>query len=262
MKKLILFILLVSSQACSIFDVKDEQNHTIVARNFDWDTTGAFLWAKSSEDKKYGYFFITSQKDETSPFEGINEKGLFVAISAVPTSKTSFEFKRPKKSLELITEVLQHSSNIAEAIKVMDKFMPIFGTFMGKPMVHFKIVQKDGKSVLVEYFDKKLNIIKNAKIMTNHYIGKPSLGSENKTSFKRYDYINQRLKKDKTISIKQSFNILEKVSQKNTLWSNVYDLNSLTLYMKYQNDEIVKIDIKKFIEKSKDLELYSIDKFL
>ncbi len=262
MKKFLLFILFVSSQACSIFDVKDEQNHTIVARNFDWDTKGAFLWVKAREDKKYGYFFITSSKDETSPFEGVNEKGLFIGISAVPISKTAFEFKRPKKSLELITEVLQNAENIDETIKVMDKFMPIFGTFMGKPMVHFKIVQKDGTSVLVEYFDKKLNIIKDAKIMTNHYLGKPSLGSDSKTSFKRYDIIKKELESNKNISRIQSFKILKKVSQKNTLWANVYDLSTLTLYMKYQKAKIIKINIKKLIEKSKDLEVYSIDKFL
>ncbi len=258
MKKLLAFLIFaINIYACSIFDAHDSKGHTLVGRNFDWDSKSAYVWAKKGGDS-FGYFFITSQNDERSPYEGVNEKGLFIAISAVPDSKTAFSFKRPKKSLELIKEVLQNASNIEEAIEIMDNFMPIFGIFMGKPMVHFKIVQKDGKSVLVEYFDKKTNIIKNAKIMTNHYVGKPSLGSDSKSSFTRYNLLFKSLKDDETISIEQGFNLLSKVSQDYTLWSNVYDLNTLVLYMKYRG-KIIKIDIKKLIEQNAELKSFDVN---
>ncbi len=259
MRKIIFFTLMaISLHACTIFDTKNELNHTVVARNFDWDGKSAYLWAKKGDGKDYGYFFITYKNDKTSAVEGVNEKGLFIAISAVPTSKTAFRFKRPKKSLELVTEVLKSAKNIDEAIKVMDKFMPIFGTFMGNPMVHFKIVSNDGKSVLVEYFDKKTNIIKNAKIMTNHYIGKPSLGSENNTSFKRYNHVKNSLKNFEPMRDEKIFKILKEVSQKNTIYSSVYDLNNLTLKMKHNNKNM-ELDIKKVIDKNNALKGYNID---
>ncbi len=252
MNKILLFILIVlNTHACTIFSTKNENNHTIVARNFDWDSKSAYLWAVKDEGK-YGYMFITYKDDKTSAVEGVNEKGLFIGISAVPTSKTTFEFKRPKKSLELIIEVLQNAKNVHEAINIMDKFMPIFGTFLGNPMVHFKIVQKNGKSVLVEYFDKKRHIIKNASVMTNHYIGKPSLGSENNTSFSRYNTVKNEISND--ISIKKAFKILKQTSQKNTMYSNVYDLQNLTLLMKHSG-KTVEIDIIKFIKNYNKLKI-------
>jgi penicillin V acylase-like amidase (Ntn superfamily) len=140
-----LLLILINSflylDACIIFS-QTNQNSTLVGRNFDWDKSGAYFWFIPKNNQEYAIFFITQEKDETLPFEGINEKGLFIAISAVPTIKTPFELKRPKKSLEMISAVLKNTSNIDEAIKEFKKYMLIFGTFMGNPMDILKLYNK------------------------------------------------------------------------------------------------------------------------
>jgi penicillin V acylase-like amidase (Ntn superfamily) len=245
--KILLFIFVNSFlylEACTIFN-QTNKNNTMVGRNFDWNKKGAYFWFIPKNNKNYAMFFITQEKDETSPYEGINEKGLFIAVAAVPTTKTPFEFKRPKKSLEMITTVLKNASNIEESIKEFKKYMLIFGTFMGNPMVHFKIVQKDGKSIIIEYYDNAMNIIDdNANIMTNHYIGKPKFKSNSKSSFLRYNQVKNELLNNTYIDKNKAFNILKLISQKNTVWSNVYDLINLKLYSKL-GDNIVTINLKK-----------------
>lgn len=257
-KSKILFFILISSflylDACTIFS-HTNKNNTIVGRNFDWDKNGAYFWFIPKNDKNHAIFFITQSKDKTSPYEGINEKGLFIAISAVPTSKTPIEFKRPKKSLEMITAVLKSSSNIDEAINEFKKYMLIFGIFMGNPMVHFKLVQQDGKSIIIEYYENKMNIIQNdTNIMTNHYIGKPKLGSDSKSSFIRYDKVKNEFFKNKFIDKNKALRILKLVSQKNTVWSNVYDLTNLKLYVKLKNNTIL-VDLKKEFDNLKKIKI-------
>jgi penicillin V acylase-like amidase (Ntn superfamily) len=249
-------------QACTIFSTIDENNNSLVARNFDWNQNGMKFWFKPKTQTEYSIFFITQSNDETSPYEGVNEKGLFVAIAAVPTSDTPIRFKRPIKSLKLITEILKYSSNIDEAIKLFDIYLPIFGTFMGYPMVHFKIVQQDGQSVLIEYYDNKMHIInKNSNIMTNHYIGKPELGSDSNSSFNRYSTVKKQINNFPHINSTNNYKILKKVSQSNTVWSNVYNLTNLTVMIKYKNKKPFTINIKKELKSLKTQKVLSLNNF-
>jgi hypothetical protein len=89
-----------------------------------------------------------------------------------------------------------------------------------------------------------MNIIKdNTDIMTNHYIGKPKLGSDSKSSFIRYNKVKKEFL-DNNLDKNKVFNILKLVSQKNTAWSNVYDLINLKLYSKL-GDNNITVNFKK-----------------
>ena len=114
---------------------------------------------------------LFSSDDIDMSYDGMNDKGLFVAVSAVPNIETTVNILKPiRKSLEFVKIILQKTSNIDDALKIFDKYSIAFGQFLGNPLVHFKIVEKNGK----------------AKIMTNHYLSDSSIKPHSKTSFKRF----------------------------------------------------------------------------
>ena len=56
---------------------------------------------------------------ETMPYEGVNNRGLFIGIAAVPDTKTPLSlFKPMRKSLELVEIILQKAANVDDAIKL------------------------------------------------------------------------------------------------------------------------------------------------
>ena len=231
MKK-ILILTSISSivWGCSIFDNCD----SLVGRTFDYTSTKTpqvtfFPQTKNS----YSYASFNLQNPQM-PYDGINDKGLFIAISAVPNTKTSTNFIKPiRKSLEMVNEVLKNAKNIDEAIKVFDKYSIVFGQFLGNPLIHYKIVQKDGKSAIIEFVDNKRVIIRGKKstIMTNHYSSNTNIKPTSKTTFKRFDIIKNNKHKNKNDMSKT----LKKVKQSDTMYSNIYDLKSQTVTTKYKN---------------------------
>jgi len=73
--------------------------------------------------------------------------------------------------------------------------------------------------------------------MTNHFISKPELGSDSKTSFERYKIAKENL--NNVNSVEDAYDLLSKVSQKTTVWSSVYNLNEQKIYLRYKNSPII-----------------------
>lgn len=229
--------------ACTIFDTKNENSEVLVGRNFDWDAIHGQINFIPPQHTEYGMVLI-SLDNAHMPYEGMNTQGLFIAIAAVPSAKTKINILKPiRKSLEMIEEVLKKSSNIDEAIVQFEKYSIAFGEFLGNPLIHFKIVQKDGKSVVIEFIDNKMVTIEdNVKIMTNHYLSNKTIKSENHSSNTRYETIYQHIEQFHTID--DVFKILNNTRQNNTIWSSVYNLTTQEIYLKYKNDEIIKFNLK------------------
>jgi len=99
-----LFIFLFMSYnlfACSIFHIKNN-NTILVGRNFDYKQDNLHINYIHATKNSFARISI-SQQDSSMPYEGINSKGLFVAISAVPHTKTNILFFKPiVKSLEMV----------------------------------------------------------------------------------------------------------------------------------------------------------------
>ena len=229
--------------ACTIFDTKNNKNEILVGRNFDWSKDNGQINFISSNKNSNG-MLIVSLDNPNMPYEGMNDKGLFIAISAVPNTETTINILKPiRKSLEMIKVVLEKSSSINDAIKQFKKYSIAFGKFLGNPLIHFKIVQKDGQSIIIEYVNNKMVIIENnSKIMTNHYISNLKIKSDSKTSHQRYEVISNY--QNNINSVKNTFEALEKVKQRDTVWSNVYNLTNQEIYIKYKNNKIVKFNLK------------------
>ena len=231
--------------ACTIFNVVENNGKVLVGRNFDSDKEGGRIWFIPSNGKYHGMAII-EQLGVNMPYEGINDKGLFVGIAAVPNAHTPFcIFKPIRKSLELVKIILSKAEAVDEALELFHKYTVVFGVFLGYPVIHYMIVDKEGDSAIVEFLDNKIVIIKNkptSHIMTNHFVSNPEAGSENKSSFKRYNVVKENL--GKIHSIEEVQLLLQKVHQKTTIWSNSYDLKNQVLYISYKGLPPVVFSLK------------------
>ncbi len=259
MKKRILIIIFITIPllSCSIFDTKGLDGTTLVGRNFDYSKGNARVSFIPSNQNSYGVILF-SFENFNMPYEGMNDKGLFVAISAVPYSKTTINILKPiRKSLEFVKIILQKSQSIDEVIKEFDKYSIVFGEFLGNPLIHFKIVDRFGKTVIVEFINNKMVILKNkkAKIMTNHYLSDSSIKPNNKTSYQRFNDIKNRSYTD----VESLFKELNRVKQDDTLWSNVYDLTNQIVYVKYLDRDIVRFNLKDELYKSNRAFYYNLE---
>jgi len=195
---------------------------------------------------------IYEQEGKDMPYEGVNEKGLFVGIAAVPDTDTPFSlFKSMTTSLGMVKRALERASNVNEAIKLFQEHTLIFGTLLGNPVVHFKLVDRENNSAIIEYVNGEMVVIKDpieCQIMTNHFISLENSAQLSKTSFKRYESLRDELRKNfySHIDVAQSLarvaNDYETIGFY-TVWSNVYDLTNLLIWTKYKNQEYKKTDI-------------------
>jgi len=246
MKAIIIILLLIQNTllACTIFDTKNSKNEVLVGRNFDWSKSNGQINFIPSDKNRYGVVLL-SLDNPNMPYEGMNNKGLFVAISAVPNSETTINILKPiRKSLEMVKVILQKASTIDKAIEQFDKYSIAFGQFLGNPLIHFKIVQKDGDSAVIEFIHNKRVIIrgKKSRVLTNHYLSDLSIKADSKTTLKRYNIVTKNL--NGSGSIQKVFKILEKSRQKSTVWSTVYNLTKQELYLNYKNSDTVKFNLK------------------
>lgn len=245
---ILLLVFLHSAElfACTIFHANDKNGGVLIGRNFDWESSGGKVWFIPGNEKKNG-ITIFEQNGVNVPYEGINNKGLFVGIAAAPITDTPFLMLKPiRKSLEMVRVVLEQASNIDEAIEVFYKYDVAFGKFLGNPQIHYKVVDASGHFATVDFIDKEIKIIRDVevcRVMTNHYTSNHNLGKAGKTSFERYNTASNALKKSHH-SIQSVQKILKAVSQDNTVWSNVYDIENQKIYMSYKGSKSFVIDLK------------------
>lgn len=243
----VLIILWMPQQvlACTIFHVTNKNGEVLVGRNFDSETDGGRVWFIPGCEKNNG-IAIFEQLGIDMPYEGINDKGLFIGIAAVPNTATVFSlFKPMRKSLEMVKIVLEQAGTVDEALEIFTNYTVIFGTFLGHPVIHYKIVDKNGNSAVLEYVENEMRIIKgiNSQIITNHYLTSPNIGPVNKTSFERYNAVKDNLK-DQDYSITDVQGLLKIANQKTTIWSNVYNLNTQQIRLTYKNSITRDFDLK------------------
>jgi penicillin V acylase-like amidase (Ntn superfamily) len=240
-----LFLILHSVElfACTVFHVLDQKANVLVGRNLDWETKGGKVWFIPETEGKNS-IAIFEQYGINMPYEGINNKGLFIGQAAVPNTPTPVSiFKPMRKSLEMIRIVLEQADTVDNALKIFPKYTVVFGKFLGHPQIHYKIVDANGNSAIVEYINNEIKVIKDSQVMTNHYISNQSIATESKTSFERYKTANHELKKPQN-TISDIQDILHKVSQNSTVWSNVYDLSNQKIYVTYTGSETIILDLK------------------
>ena len=220
---------------CSVFAFKNDDS-TIVGRNYDM----LFDFKKFTESSliapKDRYSYISQSDVFIGRSDGINEKGLSVAMSFVNGTEIqtgiSFHF--------IVRKVLEDCENTHQAVELIQKANVSTAN-------NFLIADKNGEIVVVESAPQKSMVRRPKKderfvYITNQFISDEMKaydggGVEWSKSLERYKGLNERLSSLKKIDLDKAKEILSdtcvcldlKKEKFGTIWSIVANLNDLKI---------------------------------
>jgi hypothetical protein len=243
----------VTGAGCTVFVTQNEKGETLFGRNFDFSyapslqlfTTPAngyasvstvnLTFAGYSEDNLPNGLSFSSFLTLAAPylpFDGLNEKGVAIALLAVPEAELeNDEEKITLNTTTAIRLVLDKAANIDEAVALLRQYNIYFS---GGIDCHFLIADASGKSVLVEYYDGQLQTTtteENYQIASNFIAYNGVNIGEGFDEFERYDKVKAAIEINDSLSEAQAKKLLAEVGVRdgNTdklQWSVLYNLTT------------------------------------
>jgi hypothetical protein len=252
--------------ACSLFAAMGDVDHAfgkLYGRNFDWEYSPALLLFTDPPDSyasvsmvDIAYFGFEGTKAGTItdlplserrallytplwPFDGMNEHGLTIGIAAVPPGDMRRDpNKETLGSLEVIREMLDHASNVDEALAILQSYNI---DFEGGPPLHYLMADSSGRSLLVEFYQGEMVVIPNETLwhQATNFL-RASVDESAEGECWRYDKISQRLTETEgQLTAQDAMDLLADVSQGVTQWSVVYEMSTgdvnVVMGQKYDN---------------------------
>jgi len=236
--------------ACSGFYIK-RGDIILAGNNEDFINPKTKMWIVPGENGNYGKIFFGF--DDYYPQGGINEKGLFFDGFGAEQKKVLKSLGKPKYEKvydNFQNEILSTCANIDDVIAFLNKYNL---DFLENGMFFFG--DSKGESVIIEgdsFIRKKGDF----QIVTNF-----RQSQTKNITCERYNTIYQMLNKSKNINVDKCKDILDAVhseGETSTLYSQVYDIKNLIVYIYNFHDftNCVKIDLKK--ELKKGLQYYDL----
>jgi len=240
--------------ACSLFAALGNSQSRLYGRNFDWHYSPATLLFS---DPPEGYasvsmvdiaYLFPNAKTARSleelplkerialldtwqmPFDGMNEYGLAVGMSAVSDSMTPNDpAKATMDSLQVMRQVLDRARTVDEAVEILGSYNI---DWIGGPQVHYLVADEDGGAALIEYYEREMVVFQNEQLWlqaTNF-----TVAAQNGSPLgvcPRYDRIHARLSQTNgSLTPVEALDLLEQVASSDkafgTQWSVVYDLSA------------------------------------
>jgi hypothetical protein len=202
----------VTGVGCTAFTAANEKGERLLCRNFDFRYTpslqlftrpdGGYASVSTVNLSYAGYtakrlpepgrlssFLVLAAP--FLPFDGVNEKGVAMALLAVPQVQPPHdEGKVTLNTTTAIRLVLDKAANVDEAIALLSKYNIYFS---GGVDCHYLIADASGKSAIVEYWEGKLQVVRPAgpyQVASNFVAYK---GLDIGDGFERYDKANASL---------------------------------------------------------------------
>jgi len=225
---------------CTIF-AKKTTSGILVGRNFDWLQKGGTLHYIPPQ-RLYGSptkgLFLMEQMGIDQPYEGVNETGLFIgcAITPIdlnpPPSDHDSDKALTMNELGAIRFVLERATTTQEAVEIMET-INLKNSYLDYFLrLHFLIADSDGNLAFYQSGDKTLfKSIENGlgEAITNF----PK--SMNIGNCWRYNMVYESF--DEVKGMETALKLLEQVKQDDyTIWSAVFNLNSLEVWLNIEND--------------------------
>src|SRR5262245_34515096 len=156
------------------------------------------------------------------PFDGMNEKGLAVAMAAVPAARTPAQPDRTTGSLGVMRLVLDHAATVPEALKI---FRATAIDFSGGPPLHYLVADASGAGAVIEYVDGRVHVFERGSTpyiaMTNFTLTSDARPDHRyRTATATLAHSHGRLTPASTIDL------LRRTAQPITRWSAAYDLRA------------------------------------
>ena len=241
---------------CTVFVVKNERGEVLFCRNYDFTYTPAMqlftapkrgLQSVSTVELDFaGYTkdFIPSGVNLDSvfalgapymPWDGMNEKGLAVALLAVPESYGPNDHdKITLGTTTIIRLILDKAATVDEAVSLMRQYNIYFSAGICS---HFLIADASGASVLAEYWDGELQTVTTTEgfQVASNFIAYNGLNiGEGFNEMERYEIANSRIKENGGyLSEQQAIDLLTDVGiyydgVDKLQWTVIYNLTTLT----------------------------------
>lgn len=243
----------LTDAGCTCFVTKNEEGDVIFGRNFDF-LYAPFVQIKTNPEDGYASISTVNLSfagyDENNlptsglsinnfltlaapylPFDGMNEKGVCIALLAVPEADSKED---PEKvtlnTTTAIRLVLDRAADVDEAVALLKQYNIYFS---GDVYCHYLIADATGESVLVEYYDKDLQVVETEteyQIATNFIAYEGVNIGEGFTEFERYDTVEQVLQeKHNIVSMSECEDLLNEVGVYSKgvdklQWSVIYNL--------------------------------------
>ncbi len=163
------------------------------------------------------------------PTDGINEKGLAVAIAGAPIRRSKpSEARQPMFVLLFIRRVLDDCQSVDEVARFAET-VTLYDRAIGTISHHFLVADATGKWLVIDYPDGRLRLTRGEgkpQARTNHFLeGGPSL-ADTRTSFSRYAKLEAALNSpNPPASTSEAMALLGRVRD-GTAWSVVYEARS------------------------------------
>lgn len=231
---------------CSTLSVSSPEGGRLFGRNFDWGRCTTLIVQTQPKDgyasistvnmdflnlglrlSENAFVRLTSAAAPYAPMDGMNEKGLCVAVLMIE-DRPGFDQDTGKPDLTTTTAVrllLDTAANVEEALSLLEQYDLHASAGM---MVHFAIADADGRSIAVEYIDNEMRVVE-TPIATNFYLTpgeKYGIGTEE--SHRRYEILTETLRP--SMSLDDVRDAMDSVSKHNfdsafasTEWSIVFD---------------------------------------
>ena len=247
----------VTGAGCTAFVTRNENGGAVFARNFDF-TYSPFVQLHTNPSGGYASVstvnlsFAGYSEDSLPssgiaiknfltlaapflPFDGMNEKGVAIALLAVPRAEPAFD---PEKvtlnTTAAIRLVLDKAADIDEAVSLLRQYNIYFS---GGIDCHYLIADASGKSVLVEYYDGGLQVVRadtDYQIASNFIAYNGVNIGEGFTEFARYDAVEQfLLRNNNAVTMSQCEDILNEIgvfsgAVDKLQWSVIYNITEKT----------------------------------
>lgn len=206
----------VTGDGCTAFVVKNETGDILFGRNFDFEyapslqlrTTPANGYSSistvnlafagySAENLPDGALFsrFLTLAAPYLPFDGMNEKGLAIALLAVPEAQAPEHPDRIRlNTTTAIRLVLDKAATVEEAVDLLKQYNIYFS---GGIECHYLIADASGRSVIVEYVNHEFRTVEtDAQYqIASNFIAYDGLNiGEGFTEFERYDTVERAIK--------------------------------------------------------------------
>lgn len=245
---------------CTIF-AKREEEGLVIGRNFDWVQFGGNIYF-STPYRSYGSMTLgicyIEQLGKDKPYEGINEKGLFGAIMALPTRAEDESDPSPlsMSAQGLMKFILERATTVAEALHISNSITMEFGVRLGVPKVQFFFADANDRVGIYEQgvFTESVALeLGDYRILTNQ-----SASLEEDKKCKRYRTIKNILKKNEKLDHEKTMEVISQAKETElTAWTTVYNLKDreFTLCLEQNYKDKFKFSLDKCLSKGS----YSID---
>ena len=234
--------------ACSCFSAFNLPHQAIFGRNYDWSNdfpalllfthpangyasvsmvdlsmvgfgTSDSPWGDRSDKQKLLYtpYF---------PLDGMNERGLTVALMSVPESQPPYD---PNKvNINVMTGIRL----ILDKAQTVDEALSLLGDY-NIPLIeqHYLIADAYGNSAVVEFIESEMKVIRSEQpwqVSTNFVLSR--ISERDRWTCWRYTTASEKLGKVQgALSHEEAMVLLKEISQNSasdTIWSLVYDMVS------------------------------------